>query len=303
MHVRHLLLALLPLLTGCSSSTESSTDPDAAETDDAQVDDAVADDVARTDTLVAADGKPSDGASNDTGTATDTGKPDVTTDTSLPSGTPSFGGSSKGTGGTAPANGTTFTAGTITYRLLAPATATSQPTPLMIVFSGVEGGQQMTNNLNALGPSTGTATFIRAVIDGQIYFDDGAAGATVLDDVRSKYDVDNDRTYLLSESAGTRAGLKLGFHLRQSWFAAYWANDVNASDVPEKTAAALGFASHGQAGPGGALTHATTIVNGMKASGYVVPTPAPYDGPGSTQHGSPQQFTAAVSWFAGKSRK
>jgi hypothetical protein len=124
----------------------------------------------------------------------------------------------------------------------------------------------------------------------------------VLDDVRSDYDVDNDRTYLLSESAGTSAGLSLGLSLRQSYFAAYWANDVNASSTPELDAGELCFAPFGNAGPGGDYADANAIVNGMKNAGYQTPPPAPYDGPGSNQHGSTDQFLAALEWFAGKSR-
>jgi poly(3-hydroxybutyrate) depolymerase len=217
---------------------------------------------------------------------------------------PPLGGSSGGSGGAAPVNGTTVTAGGITYRLIVPSTyAPSTPTPLLVVYSGTEGGQQMTQNLQSLGPSTGSAGFIRAVLDGVQYNGNGNAGATVLDDVRAKYNVDNDRTYLLGESAGTTAALKLGFRIRQSYFAAYWANDVNATDTPAKNASELGFAPHGQAGPGGDFADATAIVNAMKAAGYRVPNPAPYNGAGAGTHGSPQQFTAALSWFAGKSRQ
>ena len=214
-----------------------------------------------------------------------------------------FGGSSHGSSGSAPVNGSVQSAGTISYRLIVPATYAGSPTPLLLVYSGTEGGQQMTSNLSGLGPSTGTDGFIRAVLDGVTYNGNGAAGATVLDDVRAKYDIDNDRTYLLGESAGTTAALALGFHLRQPYFAAYWANDVNATDTPSANASSLGFAPWGQAGPGGDVTDATSIVNAMKAAAYRVPTPAPYNGPGSTQHGNPQQFVAAISWFPGKTRK
>jgi hypothetical protein len=141
------------------------------------------------------------------------------------------------------------------------------------------------------------------VLDGKQYYGNGSAGATVLDDVRAKYDVDNDRTYLLSESAGTSAGLQLGLGLRQSYFAAYWANDVNASGTPAKTAGELGFAPWGQAGPGGDFPDAEAIVSGMQAAGYRLPNPAPYSGPGSQSHGDTQQFLEAASWFQGKTRQ
>lgn len=215
---------------------------------------------------------------------------------------PPLGGSSKGAGGSAPVAGATMTAQGITYRLIVPASYAGSATPLLIVFSGTEGGQTMTQNLTSLGPSTNTDGFIRAVLDGVAYNGNGAAGATVLGELRAKYDIDNDRTYLIGESAGTTAALKLGFHLRQSYFAAYWANDVVASDAPEKNAAELGFAPHGQAGPGGDLTNATKIVTAMKTAGYRVPDPAPYAGAGASQHGNPQQFIAALTFLGGKTR-
>jgi hypothetical protein len=215
---------------------------------------------------------------------------------------PPLGGSSKGTGGAAPVAGSTLMAQGITFRLIVPAAYAGAPTPLIVVFSGTEGGATMTQNLTSLGPTTKTDAMIRAVLDGVTYNGNGQAGATVLDEVRAKYNIDNDRTYLMGESAGTTAALKLGFHLRQSSFAAYWANDVNASDAPEKNATALGFAPHGQAGPGGDLGDATSIVTAMKKAGYRVPTPTPYDGPGSTQHGNPQQFIAALTFVSDKNR-
>jgi len=217
-------------------------------------------------------------------------------------GVPPFGGSSGGSGGAAGVSGTSQQASGITYRLIVPASPT-KPSPLLVVYSGTEGGQTMTNNLMGAGPSTGTDGFIRAVLDGVTYNGNGAAGATVLDDVRAKYDVDNERTYLLGESAGTTAALKLGFHLRQSYFAAYWANDVNATDAPAQTASLLGFAPWGQVGPGGDFADATTLVNAMKAAGYRLPNPAPYAGAGAGTHGDPSQFLAALNFFPGKTRK
>lgn len=215
---------------------------------------------------------------------------------------PPLAGSSKGTGGAVPVAGTALTAQGITYRLIVPGAYAGAATPLLVVFSGTEGGATMTQNLTSLGPSTKTDGMIRAVLDGVTYNGNGQAGATVLDAVRAKYNIDNDRTYLMGESAGTTAALKLGFHLRPSYFAAYWANDVNASDAPEKNASALGFKPHGQAGPGGDLTDATAIVTAMKNAGYRVPTPAPYAGPGSTEHGNTQQLIAAVTFLADKNR-
>jgi hypothetical protein len=187
----------------------------------------------------------------------------------------------------------------IAYRIIAPGEGPCQS--LMIVYSGTEGGQTMTSNLLQVGSYSGADVF--AVLDGTQYYGNGDAGASVLDDVRASYDIDNDRTYLLSESAGTSAGLELGLALRQSYFAAFWANDVNASATPVLTADELGFAPWGNAGPGGAYAHANAIVDGMAAAGYRIEEPAPYDGPGAGQHGDPNQFVAALSWFPGRTRQ
>jgi len=78
---------------------------------------------------------------------------------------------------------------------------------------------------------------------------------------------------------------------------------VNASDAPTQTAAQLGFAPWGQAGPGGDMTDAAAIVAGMQAAGYRLPSPAPYAGPGSGMHGSLEQLVAAIGWFPGKTRR
>jgi hypothetical protein len=213
---------------------------------------------------------------------------------------PPAGQSSGGAGGGA-ANGTVAQAGNITYRLIAPGSA--GPYPLLIVYSGVEGGATMTANLTMVKDFVGASNFVFAVLDGVTYNGDGAAGATVIDAVRGLYDIDNDRTYLLSESAGTTAGLELGLDLRQSYFAAYWANDVNASASPTLDAAALGFQPFGNSGPGGDWPDANAIVSGMQAANYRTPPPAPYDGPGSNSHGDPNQFIAAMQWFPGKTRQ
>jgi len=217
-------------------------------------------------------------------------------------GTPALGGSSAGTGGAAPVQGTAQMANGVIYDLIVPASyAPGTPNPLLVVYSGTEGADQMTQNLLNLS-STGIGPFICAVLDGVNYYGDGNAGATALDDVRAHYDVDNDRTYLLGESAGTTAALALGFHIRQSYFAAYWANDVNASDAPAQTAAQLGFAPWGQAGPGGDVPDATTIVMGMQAAGYQLQSPSPYAGAGSGTHGDINQLVSALQFFPGKSR-
>src|SRR5262249_15613265 len=129
--------------------------------------------------------------------------------------------------GPAPVSGSTTQAGGVTYRIIVPPTYQSAtPNPFLIVYSGTEGGATMTSNLQQISGFTGTDSFIFAVLDGVQYNGNGNAGATVLDDVRAKYNIDNDRTYLIGESAGTSAAEKLGFTIRQSYFAAYWANDV-----------------------------------------------------------------------------
>jgi hypothetical protein len=214
---------------------------------------------------------------------------------------PPAGGSSGGSGGGASSGDLRMTDGGIQYRIIAPGDA--GPLPLMIVYSGTEGGQTMTSNLLMVADFTGTGGFVFAVLDGVQYNGDGDAGASVLDDVRADYDIDNDQTYLLSESAGTTAGLELGLSLRQSYFAAYWANDVNASAAPMLDANALGFAPYGNAGPGGDFPDANAIVDAMDAAGYRTPEPSPYDGSGSGTHGDPNQFLAALQWFPGKTRQ
>ena len=213
---------------------------------------------------------------------------------------PPAGESSGGMGGGA-ASGSVMQAGNVSYRLIAP--GAGGPYPLLIVYSGVEGGATMTANLMMVKDFVGAGSFVFAVLDGVTYNGNGAAGATVLDAVRGLYDIDNDRTYLLSESAGTTAGLELGLELRQSYFAGYWANDVNASGTPLLSAAQLGFAPYGNAGPGGNFVDANAIVSGMAAAGYRTPPPAPYDGAGSGTHGDPNQFIAAMQWFPGKTRQ
>lgn len=215
-----------------------------------------------------------------------------------------FGDSSRGSGGAPGLRAVAMTVGAIGYRLTVPAAySAAKPTPLLVVYSGTEGGATMAQNLLSAGPSTGSDGFIEAVLDGVTYRGNGAAGAAVLGSIRASYNIDNDRTYLLGESAGTTAALELGLRLRQPAFAAYWANDVNARATPLANAQALGFQPFGQAGPGGDLADATAIVDGMRASGYRLDAVAPYAGPGSTTHGSPEQLLAALRWFSGKSRR
>ena len=153
---------------------------------------------------------------------------------------PPAGGSSGGSGGAAASGETRVTGSGVSYHLIAPSGA--GPHPLMIIYSGTEGGAMMTSNVQSVMAYCGISHFIFGILDGVVYRGNASAGADVIDHIRGMYDVDNDRTYLLSESAGTTAGLALGLDLRQSYFAAYWANDVNASATPARTAAELGFA-------------------------------------------------------------
>lgn len=245
---------------------------------------------------------PLDGdADTDTDTDTDTDA-DTDTDTDTDVVDPPLRGTSGGSGGADAATGTTATAGGVTYGLLAPAgSARGSAVPLLLVVSGVEGREAMLSNMSQVAPYYGLDDAIVAVLDGRTAR--AVDGAAVLDAVRAAYDVDNDRTWLLSESAGTAAGLELAFEERPSWFAAYWANDVNDRAVPTRTAAELGFVPWGNAGPGGDLPDAEAIVAGMRDAGWQLPSDAPYSGAGSGSHGSTEQFLAAVDFFADKSRE
>lgn len=248
---------------------------------------------------VATSGTAESGGGSTTDPTLDTGTSDGTGASSPLD--PPAGMSSGGAGGGA-ANGTEqMTPTGVLYRVIAPGGA--GPLPAMVVYSGTEGGMTMTNNLLSLQGPTGNTGTVFVVLDGVQYNGDAMAGADALDDVRANYDIDNDRTYLLSESAGTSAGLVLGLQLRQSYFAAYWANDVNTQAMPTSSAEELGFAPWGNAGPGGDFPNANAIVAGMQAAGYRTEDPAPYDGPGSGTHGDSNQFIAALSWFPGRTRQ
>jgi len=233
---------------------------------------------------------------------------DTDTDTDSDGLYPPLDGSSGGSGGGSYPDGTTVTADGVTYRLIVPP-AIGDPAAFMVVYSGTEGGAMMMQNMLQFVDAdyAGMGSVIVGILDGSDYFEDGATGAAdgavMIDDVRSKYDVDNDRTFLLSESAGTTSGLVLGFEVRQPYFGAFWANDVNAVRTPGQTADELGFAPWGNAGPGGDYADADAIVAGMEAAGYRLPADAPYSGAGSDTHGSTDQFIAAVSFFEGKNRQ
>ncbi|TET31451.1 MAG: hypothetical protein E3J72_22305 [Planctomycetota bacterium] len=162
----------------------------------------------------------------------------------------------------------------------------------------------MASNLSGMLSSS----IMAVVFDGRQYMmgDSGGDGAAALDQCREKYNIDNDRTYLLGESAGTGGARDLSMQ-RQSYFAAYWANDVEqpmSSWQAPKTAAELGFAPWGQIGPGGQpLAVTQPIIERMRAAGYRLDDPSPYAGPGYNQHGNIQQLQAALAWFVGKTRQ
>ena len=284
----------MPFMQTSAASESGTADDDDDNTDDDDDDDSDADDDDDDDDGSssgddAADTDTTDGGSesSDTGSGSDLDPP--------------AGASSGGSGGGATNGDVRTTPSGVTYRVIAPGGA--GPLPAMIVYSGTEGGATMTSNLLNLQGPTGTSGTVFAVLDGVDYNGNGGAGADVLDSIRSDYDIDNDRTYLLSESAGTSAGLQLGLSLRQSYFAAFWANDVNTSAAPMLTADDLGFAPWGNAGPGGDFPDANAIVDGMEAAGYRLEQPAPYNGPGSDTHGDIDQFIAALSWFPGRTRQ
>jgi len=217
---------------------------------------------------------------------------------------PPIGKSSKGSGGTAPISGDLQNTDGINYYLIVPAEySESVPIPLLLVYSGTEGGSNMTKNLISLEAVGNLGGYIKAILDGKNYYGNGTAGSKVIDHLRTLYNIDNDRTYLLSESAGTSAGLELGFTLKQSYFAAFWVNDLNDSSfTPAKNSTELGFKPWGQAGPGGNFSDANIVINSMKEAGYRLPTEAPYNGTGADAHGNTTQFINAAKWFYGKSR-
>jgi hypothetical protein len=67
--------------------------------------------------------------------------------------------------------GATVTTGSITYSIIVPSSyAPSTPNPFLLVYSGTEGGAQMTENLeNLAGAGLGIQGFIFAVLDGVVY--------------------------------------------------------------------------------------------------------------------------------------
>ena len=238
-----------------------------------------------------------------------------------PAGTPPRGGSSGGTGGQAGLNGDRIDRAGVEYYMFVPANYNGAPTPFLFVFTGVEGAVQQslgslvsplpgeTDFLKIWIPQVGLSNFIIAIVDSPAYSLKGVkdaaladVGAKVIDDVRSLYNIDNDRSNLLGESMGTSAGETMGFHLRQGWWASYYLNDVVKVDAPAQTAAQLGYAPWSQVGPGGAYNTANSLVANLRTAGYQLPAVAPYNGVGSNMHGSPDQLMEAYRFFAGKVR-
>jgi hypothetical protein len=237
---------------------------------------------------------------------------------------PPRGQSSGGTGGPGGLNGTLQRTanGAAEYYLFSPNGYKGAPTPFLLVFTGVEGAVRQsaggitsplpgeTDFLRIWIPQVGLSNFVIAILDTPAYYQRGIRyealaqlGEQVMDDVRAKYNIDNDRTCLLGQSMGTHAGEAMGFHMRQSYFAAYYLNDVVRVDAPERNAAQLGFAPSSQVGPGGAFNTANQLVANLRAGGYRLPAVAPYNGPGADQHGSPAQLMEAYRFFAGKVRQ
>jgi len=273
-----LIPVLLALLVACGETLQDDTRPP------------------RDDTGAEGDTDTDSDADTDTDADADTDS-DADTDTVEPP----LDSSSGGSGGSDHPSSASLEVSGVSVWLLAPSGVSGRSSvPLLMVISGTEGSQTMMSNMVQVAPYFGLGDALVAVLDGR--YASASDGAVVLDGLRESYDVDNDRTWLLSESAGTRVGLQLAFHERPSWFAAYWANDVNASDEPSVHADQLGFAPWGNAGPGGDWPDAQAIVAGMSDAGWQLPADAPYSGAGSDTHGSTDQFLAAVEFFSGKER-
>ena len=213
---------------------------------------------------------------------------------------PPFSGSSHGTGGTMPVVGATVAIPGISYRLIAPSSTGGGPMPFLVFICGVNGCDSMVQTLDYADGISGLEHSVRILAE---HTDSAEAIAAAMDDVRAKYDIDNDRTYLESESAGTLSGIALGFQLRQGWFAAYWLNDLVTSGAPQQTAQQLGFAPWGSAGPGGNFGAAMAVVAAMQTAGYRIPDPPYYNGPGAEMHGNGAQGLASLQFFGGKRRR
>lgn len=219
---------------------------------------------------------------------------------------PPRGASSRGSGGdTAPA-GSFVTIGAVQYALIVPNTyRANQPAPLIVVVAGAQGAATLANALLLNAASVGPRGAILAVVDAMIYVDAAGAAAQMLDDVRARYNVDNDRSYLLGDAEGVAAAFELGLQRRQSWFAALWGNDLVAVPLsrPARGAAEVGVAPWANVSPGGLTAFARQVVAALREGGYRLPQDAPYGGSGATTRGSVATQQAALRFFADKVRQ
>lgn len=218
---------------------------------------------------------------------------------------PPRGASSRGSGGGTAPTGSFVTIGAVQYALIVPnAYRANQPAPLVVVVAGAQGAAALANALLLNAASVGPRGAIIAVVDAMIYVDAAGAAAQMLDDVRARYNVDNDRTYLLGDAEGVAAAFELGLQRRQSWFAALWGNDLVAVPLsrPARSAAEVGVAPWANVSPGGLAVFARQVVAALRAGGYRLPQDAPYGGSGATTRGSVAAQQAALRFFADKVR-
>ena len=111
--------------------------------------------------------------------------------------------SSEGSGGADAALTASLQASGVDYLLLAPTgSAVGHRRPFLLVIAGAESARGMMNNLQQVAEYGGIDNALIAVVaasDGVTASD----AAVVLDAVRASFDVDNDRTWLLSDTVGS----------------------------------------------------------------------------------------------------
>ncbi|MBK8480756.1 MAG: hypothetical protein IPL40_06235 [Proteobacteria bacterium] len=215
-------------------------------------------------------------------------------------------GTSRGSGGGASPAGGFVSVGAVQYVLIVPSGYRStQATPLVIVVAGSQGATSLASALLLNTASVGPSGAILAVVDSQLYLDAAGAAAQMLDDVRARYNIDNDRTYLLGDAEGVAAAFELGLQARQSWFAALWGNDLVAVPLsrPARSAAQVGVAPWANISPGGLTAFAIEVLAALRQGGYRLPEDAPYSGRGATTRGSAAAQQAALQFFANKVRQ
>lgn len=254
------------------------------------------------------------GSGNDGGTIADAGIADGDarergdgggSDRALAAIQPPRSASSRGSGGGTAPTGSFVTVGAVQYALIVPsAYRATQATPLVIVLAGAQGAAALSNALLLNAASVGPSGAIIAVVDALLYVDAAGAAAQMLDDVRARYNVDNDRTYLLGDAEGVAAAFELGLQRRQSWFAALWGNDLVAVPLsrPARSAAEVGVAPWANVSPGGLTVFARQVIAALRAGGYRLPDDAPYGGSGAATRGSAAAQQAALRFFANKVR-